>query len=74
MSKADLDKKRMKTHHFVKYFDISERHARRKKDEMRHQLAIPKGSPIFFTDFCKFVDRSVADVVKALGWTIEEAA
>ena len=68
MAKGNLEFKRMKTKQFEMFFDVMERQARRKKEEMTKELGLNKGDPIYFPAFCKCVKRTEEDVRIFFGW------
>lgn len=69
MSTAKFAFKRVKTKEFEKFYDVQERQARRKKEEMTEALGLEKGSPIYFPQFCQCVKRQEEEIQKLFGWS-----
>ena len=65
---SNLNYRRVRTTQFQLYFDVCDRHARRKIDEMLEYLGKQKGDPIFFHEFCKCAKRPPEEVAEIFGW------
>jgi hypothetical protein len=65
---GSLNYKRVRTPQFMLYFDISDRHARRKIEEMLVDLGKEKDAPIFLFEFCKCTKQTVEAAAAIFGW------
>ncbi len=68
MSDRNLEFRKMKEKHFMSFFEVDDRQARRKKAEMLLKLGLPKKSIIYFPAFCQCVERTEAQVRHFFGW------
>jgi hypothetical protein len=68
MGKGNLEFKIMKTKEFEAYYNVKERQARRKKENMLKELGLSKGDPIFFPAFCAYVKRTQEEMKRLFGW------
>jgi hypothetical protein len=65
---SNLRYKRVRPAQFAIYYDVCDRHGRRKMEEMLEAIGKQKSDPLYFFEFCEYTRRPPEEVATIFGW------